>query len=31
MGDHEYTFTDPEVLNGEASYRIKQVEVDGKF
>lgn len=30
-GDHAYTFTDPDVLNGEASYRVKQVDVDGKY
>ena len=30
-GDHDYSFTDPDVLNGEASYRIKQVEIDGKY
>jgi len=30
-GDHDYVFTDPDVLTGEANYRIKQVEVDGKY
>ena len=30
-GDHDYTFIDPDVLNGEGNYRIKQVAIDGKY
>jgi hypothetical protein len=30
-GDHAYTFIDPEAVNGEANYRIKQIEIDGKY
>lgn len=30
-GDHDYSFTDPDILNGAADYRVKQISIDGKY